>query len=231
MTAHFDIVVVGAGPAGIAAAVTAAEAGLSVGLVDDNPAPGGQIWRNGVHLPQAAQRWLSRLHRSSVVRLNGWRVFDSPEPHLLIAESIHAAAPDKGAGRAELHFGKLILATGARERFLPFPGWTLPNVMGAGALDAMVRGGLPIAGKRVVVAGTGPLLLAVAAHLAHRGAKIIALCEQASFAQLARFAMRLAFEPAKLWQGATYRLAAGSARLHTHCWPAAAHGSESLRSV
>jgi D-hydroxyproline dehydrogenase subunit alpha len=231
MKAHLDIVVVGAGPAGMAAAVTAAEAGLSVGLVDDNPAPGGQIWRSGAHLPQAAQHLLARLHRSSVARLSGWRVFDSPEPHLLYAEPTHGVAPDKEPGRAELHFGKLILATGARERFLPFPGWTLPNVMGAGALDAMVRGGLPIEGKRVVVAGTGPLLLAVAAHLARRGAKIVSLCEQASFAQLARFAVRVAFEPAKLWQGATYRLAAGSARLHTHCWPIAAHGSERLRAV
>ena len=54
----------------------------------------------------------------------------------------------------------MILATGARELFLPFPGWTLPNVMGAGGLQALVKSGLPIDGKAVVVAGSGPLLLA-----------------------------------------------------------------------
>ena len=65
-------------------------------------------------------------------------------------------------GVVELAFENLVLATGARERFLPFPGWTLPNVMGAGGLQALVKTGLPVEGKRVVVAGSGPLLLAVA---------------------------------------------------------------------
>jgi D-hydroxyproline dehydrogenase subunit alpha len=230
--------VVGAGPAGIAAAVTAAEAGLRVAIVDDNPASGGQIWRNGAHLPRAARAYIARLQHSSAVPLLGWRVFDAPEPHLLCAEpsafpsSAHnGPAPANNGIRAELRFKKLILATGARERFLPFPGWTLPNVMGAGALDALVRGGLPIAGKRVVVAGTGPLLLAVAAHLARRGARIVAVCEQASFAQLARFAASLVFEPAKLAQGAAYALTMRRARLRTGCWPVAAHGADHLRAV
>ena len=238
MTERFDILVVGAGPAGIAAAVTAAEVGLRVGLIDDNPAPGGQIWRSGAHLPGTAQLWLHRLDRSSVVKLYGWRVFDCPEANLLHAEpncvsqaAQSGSAPETHRNDAELRCGKLILCTGARERFLPFPGWTLPNVMGAGGLDAMVRGGLPIAGKRVVVAGAGPLLLAVAAHLARRGANVIAVCEQASLPQLARFAAHLALKPAKLWQGVGYGLAMRPARLRTGCWPVAAHGSDRLRAV
>ncbi|MGH9607026.1 MAG: FAD-dependent oxidoreductase [Terracidiphilus sp.] len=231
MRDRFDILVVGAGPAGIAAAVTAAAAGRRVGLVDDNPAPGGQIWRSGAHLPHAAQLWLAQLNRSSVVRLHGWRVFDAPQSNLLCAEPNWGATNGESRVRAELSFGKLILAAGARERFLPFPGWTLPNVMGAGGLDALVRGGLPIAGKRVVVAGTGPLLLAVAAHLARRGARIVAVCDQASSLQLARFAAQVAFAPGKLWQGASYVFAMGPARLRTGCWPIAAHGSDRLRAV
>ena len=238
MKEFFDIVVVGAGPAGVAAAVTAAEAGQRAALVDDNPAPGGQIWRSGAHLPRAGLHWLARLQRSSARRLNGWRVFDSPQPDLLCAEpcqfvpSAHnGSASTAQVTRAELRFNRLILATGARERFLPFPGWTLPNVMGAGALDALVRSGLPIAQKRVVVAGTGPLLLAVAAHLARRGARIVAVCEQASFSQIARFAARIVFEPAKLAQGASYALAMRSAHVHTGCWPIAAHGPDRLHSV
>lgn len=226
MSERFDIVVVGAGPAGIAAAVTAAEAGLRVALVDDNPAAGGQIWRSGAPLPRAARQWTARLRSSSTVRLQGWRVFDSPQPGVLRAERSGAQG---NAEPMELRFAKLILATGARERFLPFPGWTLPNVMGAGALDAMVRGGLPIEGRRVVIAGTGPLLLAVAAHLRARGARILAVCEQAPLRQWLPLAAQLARHPAKLWQAARYRRAAG--RLLTNCRPVAALGGERLEAV
>jgi len=130
-----------------------------------------------------------------------------------------------------LHYERLILATGARERFLPFPGWTLPNVMGAGGLDAMVRGGLPIAGKRVVVAGTGPLLLAVAAHLALRGAKIVAVCEQAPLRRFLPFAAHLLSEPGKLLEGIEYGMAMRGAKLYTHCWPVRANGREKLETV
>jgi NADPH-dependent 2,4-dienoyl-CoA reductase/sulfur reductase-like enzyme len=233
----FDILVVGAGPAGIAAAVTAAEAGQHVGLVDDNPVPGGQIWRSGAPLPVTARRWQARLDASSVVRLEGWRVFDCPEPNVVRAErnGFKPAHPDAGIDEnrdcAELRCRALILATGARERFLPFPGWTLPNVMGAGGLDAMVRGGLPIAGKRAVIAGTGPLLLAVAAHLAARQAKVGVVCEQAPLSRLARFAAGMLTEPAKLWQGARYRITTRHTPYRTGCWPIAAHGRDRLEAV
>jgi NADPH-dependent 2,4-dienoyl-CoA reductase/sulfur reductase-like enzyme len=167
---------------------------------------------------------MARLERSRVVRLQGWRVFDAPQPLVLLAER------NAGGEVAELHAGKVILATGARERFLPFPGWTLPNVTGVGGLDALVRGGLPIAGKRVVVAGTGPLLLAVAAHLAERGARIVAVCEQAPLGRLARFGLQMLSEPGKLWQGARYRMSMRTPLL-TGCCVKAAHGEERVRSV
>jgi NADPH-dependent 2,4-dienoyl-CoA reductase/sulfur reductase-like enzyme len=232
MTRAFDILVVGAGPAGIAAAVTAAECGLSVGVVDDNPAAGGQIWRNGAHLPAPARRWKTRFEAAPLERLQGWRIVDRPQPETVRAQSNNAEfAPDAAPQSADLHYRQLILATGARELFLPFPGWTLPNVIGAGGLDAMVRGGLPIAGKRVVVAGTGPLLLAVAAHLASRGATIAAICEQASAAQMAPLMLHLLTQPGKLWQGARYRWATRDSRYLTRCWPIAAQGDERLRSV
>ena len=227
MKTTFEIVVVGAGPAGIAAAVTAAESGRSVGLVDDNPAPGGQIWRAGGCLPAAARNWINRLEQSPVERLQGWRVFDSPERGVLRVERNRSAF----AEHAELRFEKLILATGARERFLPFPGWTLPNVMGAGGLDAMVRGGLPIEGKRVVVAGTGPLLLAVAAHLSERGARVLAICEQASHRHMVPLAAQLARQPGKLWQGVQYRWRTRRTPYRMNCRPVSAQGDEKLKSV
>lgn len=229
MTQTFDILVVGAGPAGLSAAVCAAEAGRSVALVDDNPAAGGQIWRKGGHLPEQARTWLARLKASNITRLQGWRVVESPQPQVLRAEKTGVTGPPGNC--ADFGYKTLILATGARERFLPFPGWTLPNVMGAGGLDAMVRGGMSVAGKRVVVAGTGPLLLAVAAHLAEHGAQIVAVCEQAPMTRLARFAARMVSEPGKLWQGAGYSMAMGPLRMKTGCWPVAAQGDDRLRAV
>jgi len=229
MKTSFDVLVVGAGPAGIAAAVRAAEKGASVGLVDDNPAPGGQIWRRGAPQNSSARQWFSRLEAAKVQRLQGWCVFDAPRSGVLSAE--RSDCDDEIDCCAELHYDKLILATGARERFLPFPGWTLPNIMGAGGLDALARGGLPIAGKRVLVAGTGPLLLAVAAELAARGAIVVGLCEQAPVRQLARLSLQLFRQPAKLMQAAHFGIACRAFPIFTRCWPVAAHGNGKLESV
>src|SRR5580693_5978688 len=125
---NFEVLVIGAGPAGIAAAARAAECGVRVGLVDDNPTFGGQIWRGefqNAHDPEA-QRWRALLG-AAVTKLTGMRVFQQPEPGVLLAEGRD--------GVCELRYRNLIAATGARERFLPFPGWTLANVMGAGGLQ------------------------------------------------------------------------------------------------
>jgi len=155
---QFDVLVVGGGPAGIAAAISASECGARVGVVDDNFALGGQIWR-GEHAKSdsKASAWLQRVNATAIEFVPGVRIIDQPKANVLRGEG--------PSGCIDILYRKLILATGARERFLPFPGWTLQNVMGAGALQALVKGGLPIRGKRVVVAGTGPLLLAVAAYL------------------------------------------------------------------
>ena len=176
---RFDVLVVGGGPAGMAAAARAAESAVRVGIVDDNANLGGQIWRGESrgHQGKDAAAWSERVQAARVTTLCGMRIFDQPEPGVLLAE-----------GRKdlfELSYKHLVLATGAHERFLPFPGWTLPNVMGAGGLQAMVKCGLPVRGKRVVVAGTGPLLLAVAAYLRKHGAEIPMICEQASWNSLA----------------------------------------------
>lgn len=221
----FDVLVVGAGPAGIAAAVCAAECGLRVGLVDDNFSPGGQIWRgasSGSPAPGARQ-WLERLRATQVERLWGCRVFDALSSGILLAET--------GNDLCELQCGKLILATGARERFLPFPGWTLPNVMGAGGLQAMVKSGLPIRGKRVVVAGTGPLLLAVAAYLRKRGGEIPMICEQASWSSLARFSVALSSQPAKILQALQLKIDLAGVPFSPSSWPVSAEGREVLKNV
>lgn len=225
-----DVLVVGAGPAGMAAAVAAAEAGRRVILIDDNPAPGGQIWRGSAasndqthaHFTLYA-RWARRLNAARVEILCGTRVVDQPNPGVIRVESEF--------GSTDIAWDQLILATGARERFLPFPGWTLPGVMGAGGLQAMVKAGLPIAGKHVVLAGSGPLLLAVAANLSRHGAIIAGIFEQAPLQRLLRFAAGLVAHPAKLLEGARYRMRTFSAEYRTSSWVSQAHGENCIRSV
>jgi len=222
---RFDVLVIGGGPAGMAAAVRAAECGVEVGIVDDNATLGGQIWRgesdDGEN--QDAIRWSEMLRTAGVTKLCGKRVFDQPEARVLFAEG--------DDDLCELRYRNLILATGARERFLPFPGWTLPNVMGAGGLQAMVKSGLPIRGKRVVVGGTGPLLLAVAAYLRKHGAEIPIICEQASSSMLARFSMALLAQPAKIAQGIQLKRELAGVPFAANSWPLAARGRQELESV
>jgi len=222
--ARFDVLVIGAGPAGMTAAVRAAERGAHVGIVDDNATCGGQIWRGAEeeHGPDAAT-WGSQLRNADIRKLFGMRAFQQPEAGVLLAEGSNDVC--------ELHYTNLVMATGARERFLPFPGWTLPNVMGAGGLQAMVKSGLPIRGKRVVVAGTGPLLLAVTAYLRKQGAEIPILCEQTSWGSLARFSIGLALHPAKIAQGLQLKKELAGIPFVANSWPIAAHGGQVLESV
>lgn len=139
MSARFDVVV-GVGPGGIAAAAVAAEAGRRVCLLDSSIARGGQIWRG--YRGETARKslhgnqylyWMRRLKQSRCAVWMGWQAIDRPSAGVLRLEC-------GGEGR-DVEANALILATGARERFLPFPGWTLPGVMGAGGLQALVKGG------------------------------------------------------------------------------------------
>jgi D-hydroxyproline dehydrogenase subunit alpha len=225
---HCAVLVVGGGPAGLAAATRAAECGRTVVLVDDNPSLGGQIWRTGTSKElggrsSLAVHWMQRLQASSVAVLAGFRIVQQSGPDRLIAES--------DTGVCEIQYQSLVLATGARELFLPFPGWTLPNVMGAGALQAMVKAGLPIAGKRVVIAGSGPLLLAVAVFLRQHGAKVAASLEQSSRGKVLSFLPALLARPRTLMQGLGYRLRLRGIRYKNGWWPVAAAGESRVEHV
>ena len=230
MIARFDVVVVGAGPGGIAAATVAAEAGRSVCILDDNASHGGQIWR-GFRIETARRfphgksflDWTHRLQRTNCEVWNGWQAIDTPSQGLLRLE--------RNDETKDIGFDDLILATGARERFLPFPGWTLPGVMGAGGLQALVKSGLDAEGKRVVLAGSGPLLPAVAAGLTKSGAIVVGIYEQAKLGRLAAFGFSLLGQPAKLLEGARYRLKTSHAPYRTGCWVARAEGHDRLEQV
>lgn len=214
------VVVVGAGPAGIAAACRAAEHGrAAVTVIDDNPEAGGQIWRGG-----AAGPWMDRFRAAGVRLLAGARVIacDAAARHLTVETDDEAR---------ELGYDRLILATGARELFLPFPGWTLPGVMGAGGLQALVKAGLPVARKRAVVAGSGPLLQAVAAYVRSKGARVTAIVEQAPLGRLAGFAVSLLASPAKARQALALQLGLLGVPYRTGSWVVEAEGDSQLRAV
>lgn len=233
MNRQAEVLIVGAGPAGISAAVAAASCGRRVVVLDENSAPGGQIWRPATtHAPRgeqdpARQRSVEALERCGAELLFDRRVIDVPGPQML--RTIHEI---DGAWRTEnFAWEKLVLATGARERFLPFPGWTLPGVFGAGGLQALAKNGLCVRDKRIVVAGTGPLLLAVAAHLQQYGAYVVCIAEQASLQDTLAFGLSLWRQPGKLLQGLKYRVELDAVPYRAGCWPVAAHGEAQLESV
>lgn len=228
MTQFFDIAIVGAGPAGLAAAHAAAsaEARGAIAIIDDNPLAGGQIWRGGPAQqgdPRARALWAALEKAENVSFLPGTRVLMQTRPGELLVQDAQQAHT--------IRYNQLILATGARELLLPFPGWTLPGVTGAGGLQALAKGGYPVQGKRVVVAGSGPLLLAVAATLKERGATVAAIVEQAGLPALASFAAGLALTPSKALQamrlGATLR----GIPYYTNSYVGAASGTEKLDAV
>ncbi|MFE3496396.1 FAD-dependent oxidoreductase [Streptomyces sp. NPDC059175] len=276
-----DLAVVGAGPAGLAAAVTAAGLGLRVTLLDAGERPGGQYYRHPA--PELRASRPGALHR-------GWRAFADRERRLqahraagrilylpshhvwtVQAEGDLASAaqerppvePDQrgdarpvppGAGSLPATPGwclhavaghaadeqavtvrarTVLLATGAYERQLPFPGWTLPGVVGAGGVQAVLKSGLALPGRRIVVAGSGPLLLAVAGSLSAAGARVPAVVEAAHYAAYALRLPALLGSPGKLVEGAAYggALVRHGVRLLNRRAVVAAHGAGRIEAV
>jgi D-hydroxyproline dehydrogenase subunit alpha len=225
-----DVAVIGAGPAGIAAAARLAEAGLRVVVIDEGPAVGGQIWRHrpGTQPHGVAARWIARLERSGATITCGASVVD-------LRTSEHSTRFVIGAEQAGaplvIQAESIVLATGARERFLPFPGWTLPGVMGVGGAQALLKSGLSFGGKRVVIAGTGPLLLPVADALSRGGARVLLVAEQAATRAVTAFALGLWRRPGTLVQAARHRAAFVRTPYRTGTWVTSARGDGRLEEV
>jgi NADPH-dependent 2,4-dienoyl-CoA reductase/sulfur reductase-like enzyme len=220
-----EVVVVGAGPAGIAAACRAAESGRQVLLVDENPGAGGQIWRGASRGrgPVAARRWLARLAGSSARLIDTTAVVDVLGDGVLLTER-HGEA-------LVVESKRLVIASGARELFLPFPGWTLPNVLGVGGGQALLKSGTSFHDRTIVIAGSGPLLLPVAAALAAKGARLRLVAEQAPAHRVHRFAFSCWRFPGKLIEAARYRAAFLSTRYRTGVWALAARGNGRVEEV
>jgi NADPH-dependent 2,4-dienoyl-CoA reductase/sulfur reductase-like enzyme len=217
-----EIAVVGAGPAGMAAALAAADAGCAVTLVDPAPQIGGQIYRQDQRVavgesapPQVTGGLPDRFHRAAA----------HPRISLLLGASVwHAQGSGSrfllhctGQAPAVIDAAAVVLATGAAEVVFPFPGWTLPGLVTAGAAQAMLKAQDTLVGRRVLVAGSGPLLLPAAAGLARHGARVVAVCEAARPARLLSRAPALARHPAKALEAAGYAVALARHRIPV--WP------------
>jgi NADPH-dependent 2,4-dienoyl-CoA reductase/sulfur reductase-like enzyme len=221
----YDLVIVGAGPSGLAAACAAAESSATVAVVDETQWIGGQIWRGAKTQTSNAQarKWIEHFRQTKATILDRTSVVASPKPGVLLAERDQAPL--------QIHFKKLILATGARELFLPFPGWTLPGVIGPGGLQSLAKNGWPVNEKRVVIAGSGPLLLAVAVGLKRLGATVVTIAEQASQANITKFGLFLARHPTKLWQGIQLKLRLTGIPYRYGTWPVRAEGDLQVNRV
>ncbi len=180
------VVVIGAGPAGLAAAASAAEAGADVVLIDEGERVGGQFWRH--HPGFTDPRLQHQLGRFAALQeaLAGVRMLSSAsvwrvEPGSPLRVHALIGPADASDRRGEtLHADAVVLATGAHDRVLPIPGWTLPGVTSAGAAQALAkRDGLPL-GTRTVVAGAGPFLLPVAQSVSLLGGEVAEVVEAAS---------------------------------------------------
>ncbi|MEU9243618.1 NAD(P)/FAD-dependent oxidoreductase [Streptomyces sp. NPDC048385] len=242
------LAVIGAGPAGLAAALAAARHGLRVTLIDAAPEAGGQFYRQpaaglGARRPQALhhrRRSWERLRAGLDRQITAGLVTHLRDHHVWCVTgaqrsgfTVHALLGPEQEQPVEVRADAVLLATGGYEKVLPFPGWTLPGVVTAGGAQAMLKGGLVLPGRTAVVAGTGPLLLPVATGLAAAGARVAALVESADPRAVVRRSPALAAQPHKLAEGARYaaRLLRHGVRTLVHHAVVEAHGDQRLEAV
>lgn len=183
-----ELLVVGAGPAGLAAAAAAAEAGVEVVVIDERAKPGGQYFKQPTaevveerlldNQYREGRVLIERVRRSGVSVLEGVQVWAVKGPRELFAVSAEQALT--------LRPQRLVVATGAYERGVPMPGWTLPGFMTTGAAQTLMRSYQVLPGSRILVSGNGPLNLQVAAELVRGGATVAAVCEAAPIMRLPR---------------------------------------------
>ena len=178
---EYDVIVIGSGPAGLSCAIEAAGAGASVSLIDENKQPGGQLFK------QIHKFFGSKEHRA------GTRGFDIGTQLLeqtrdlgvdILLDSVaygifnnKTLAIEKDGNIQRIQGKKILLATGAIENSVVFPGWTLPGVMGAGAAQTMINISRVLPGRRFVVLGSGNVGLIVSYQLLQAGAEVLAVVE------------------------------------------------------
>ncbi|RPI85767.1 MAG: FAD-dependent oxidoreductase [Chloroflexi bacterium] len=211
MSEFYDLVVIGAGPAGMEAAITAAENGVKTAIIDSNPGAGGQYYKP---LPGAFQvskkgqterngefltRILEGLPVTRIYDTLTWGIFKEEDRDGWLVTLYGPAAPK------QIHARTLVLANGAYDSPVAFPGWTLPGVITCGASLILVKNQRTAPGKRVLITGTGPLLLSAAAHLIDAGVEVAAVCEASHlFPRALRYGFTMLGHLPRLFEGAGY---------------------------
>jgi thioredoxin reductase len=232
------VVIVGAGPAGMMAAREVVRRGGRAILLDEAARPGGQIYRQAASSERAVPIGLAgELARKKAVLEAFAEVAGSVDYHaeatafsLFPGLELHAVI---GGKTHKLHPDAVILATGVSERAVPFPGWTLPGVVFAGGIQATLKAHGVRAGTRIVVAGAGPLPLAVGAQLIDTGAKVPAVALVNPISAMLRHAAALWAGRDIVAEGRQYmaRLKGAGTDLLQGWIPVRANGDERLRSV
>ncbi len=176
----WDIIIVGAGPAGLSAATTASDLGLDVLVLDEQPSPGGQLYRNIERVEQKTLKTLGPDYSNGLKLVEDFRKSSAHYQGGAIVwniESDGSVCFSYDGQSTQIRGKHVIVAIGATERPVPFPGWSLPGVMGAGAIDANFKSSGTIPDGPVVLGGSGPLLLLVIGHLASLGVEISAVLD------------------------------------------------------
>jgi NADPH-dependent 2,4-dienoyl-CoA reductase/sulfur reductase-like enzyme len=191
------IAIIGAGPAGLAAAKVASEIGAEVIVLDSAPRPGGQYWRHrdgvqGYKSHRASGYFDAVVNSRNVTYIHGAQVWSATRNKSSITLNYLQSGVEK-----TITVEKLILTTGAYDRSIPFTGWELPGSMTPGAAQALLKGYGVVAGKKILVSGTGPFLLPVAVGLAEAGAEVLGIVEAHSPLRWLRSPLALILNPQK----------------------------------
>lgn len=175
MKVQWDAIVIGAGPAGLAAASTIAENGFDVLVLDEQRSPGGQIYKNIENQPEQISSILGKDYlygRKLVQRFRDCGASYLPQSVVWKVEKDGKVCYSRNGQSLEIQGKRIVIAIGAMERPQPFEGWTLPGVMGAGAADSFLKGDGMVPTGPVVMAGSGPIMLVVANHMKRLGVDV-----------------------------------------------------------
>lgn len=211
MSEFYELAIIGAGPAGIEAAISACESGVKTILIDLFPLAGGQYYKP---LPAAynaskktstekeGESLINRLEKLPIKQLYdtlNWGIFKEENGEGFQVTLYGRGVPD------QIHARRLILSNGAYDTPVAFPGWTLPGVITSGAAQSLLKNQRIAPFRRVLVTGTGPMLLSVAAHLIEAGVEVVDICEANRFnPNMILYGLTLVKEWQRLKEGAGY---------------------------
>ena len=204
-----DFVIIGTGPAGISAAITAAKSGIEVTVLGEDPRIGGQIFRQIIPPLQAQRHYIETQNQILFRRLN--KELEKVHIHFLSNTVVWGIFEDKiiatdSKDHPLIKAKKLLIAEGAYETPVAFPGWTLPGVMTLGGIQILLKSQGVIPQGKILIAGTGPLLYFTAAQLVKNGANVIGVLEASPLSQWMKWIFQLMRSPKLLWKGIQYLL-------------------------